>query len=66
MHDLEEAISNSRHAVEITPAGHPNLPKYLNHLGILLEARFNYKGDMCKGNILPIFHFSLDYFLSLI
>ena len=46
MHDLEEAISSSRHAVEITPAGDPDLSTHLSNFGRWLKAHFDHTGNI--------------------
>jgi tetratricopeptide (TPR) repeat protein len=43
--DLEDAISYSRQAIELTPAGHSDLPALLNNLANSLDYRFNRYGE---------------------
>jgi hypothetical protein len=38
--DLEDAISNQRRPVELTPDGHPHKPARLSNLGSVLQLRF--------------------------
>jgi len=43
--DISEAIAVLQQAVQITPNGHPDMPGWLNNLGISFQCRFQRTGD---------------------
>ena len=46
LNDLEDAISRLRQAVDLTPDGNPDKPRYLNNLGNSLVTRFERLGQL--------------------
>jgi hypothetical protein len=44
--DIGEAISADKDAIRLTPDGHSNKPRYLNHLGKMFLRRFEHSEEL--------------------